>query len=637
LSPKERKMNPVKILAKYWSEKDNIKVVWGNKAQTDGERVIYLPKEFANSTNPVLLTTLLHESYHISNHTKNLFKRVIKTLEEKNAINNRWIIHSLFNILEDVRIDTLAMKRYKVKSFYQSAIDELFKKGQINNKELLHALLSEAMILAEGLNLPVSVVPPEAIPVRDKVVEILKKAGQLPKKGIAPKMAEYIEELKNVLKEFIKNPPQPEEETSSRNKQQEEDQDQQGNAPENNQEQPRGDFPVQTKEDPDQTNNNNTDTENQEDTPPEEDTNPENTEKDNQEDDTEEDGREQDDTEKEPEDTEAEGTDDTEEQNKDDQDENITEKPEDTEAEGTDDTEEQNKDDQDENITEKPEDTEAEGTDDTEEQNKDDQDENITEKPEDTENAEDTEKPEEITDEEAEYELGKELKKFRKLLGIEKLEELLKDEINKPREVKLSPMILKRILLKKIENRGGQVKINLKKISKIYVNPEKIFYNPVPTTKRTTLYLLVDRSGSMGGIKMQTANECVYNIVKAGITIPRLDIKVIYWDDNPMFVPVKNILKLHFPGANGNTYPVRAIELVEKDNATNKEVIYITDGEWFWEDVEKIKTQYQQKYHIRGILIEEYEQKYIEYFTKHLGFVRIEDIEELPEALLRLL
>ena len=225
-------------------------------------------------------------------------------------------------------------------------------------------------------------------------------------------------------------------------------------------------------------------------------------------------------------------------------------------------------------------------------------------------------------------------------MRIEKIKELLKEEIENPREIKLSPMILKRLLLKKIENKKGQAKINLKKISKLYINPEKIFYNPVPETKKTTIWFLVDKSGSMDNNKIKIANDCIYNIVKVGTSIPKLELRIIYWGGTEVVsVPLKDILRRHFPEPFGNTYPLMALSEVEKEiHNHNSEIIFITDGIWAKVDVEEIKTKYLPKYDIKIILIDDKERNEEKnFFIKNLPVISITEVEQLPEALLKIL
>ncbi|MEM4134433.1 MAG: hypothetical protein QXV73_04475 [Candidatus Micrarchaeia archaeon] len=509
-------MRAIEILSKFWAEKKVEIVFYEGPPKTDG-RTIYLPEKYNNIISPVLITTLLHETQHISLNTKNLFERIVNEINIPEEIKRE-----IFNVVEDVRLDRFIMRKYpKVKNLFQITINEIASAEPVS---ILAGLLAEAMIKAEGLEIPKESLPVELIPLRDEIAEILVSVPLIRKgERLKNSIKEAVEEIYEKVKKFIQEQKQQEKDTATTEEENEKEEDEK------------------------QQNN-------------------------------------------------------TEPQEEDEKQQNDIEPQEENDQEDENEKEQQN-------DTETPQDTE------------------INEEKSETEESEIEEVVEEL----------KEAISSLPSLGIEKLEEYM--ENLSPKEVKVQPWILRRILQKKLESKAGLEKLNIKKINKIYIDPPSVMKKEEKEEKSITLYLCVDNSISMeDGKKYKRAFEIAYNLTKACMNIPKINLKVIYFNDVAEEINIRKIISSRdyaVPFPKGGTRPEKAIDLVLKDKQPNKkEIIFITDGEWATCSIE-----YLRKYlpTARGILIidEIKESKEIKETKKY--FQVIERIEDLPYVLLKIL
>jgi len=212
---------------------------------------------------------------------------------------------------------------------------------------------------------------------------------------------------------------------------------------------------------------------------------------------------------------------------------------------------------------------------------------------------------EELTEDGIEEKIEEVMKEVKKQsIGIHQIERILQEAEKNPREVKISPAIAKRLLLQKIENRKGNLKINTKRASSLYTAPAKIFQSVQKKTEKTIIYLVVDISASMwtpmednsGKRRSDITEEALYSIVQATQSIPsnKLDLRVLFFNDRVFAGFPKEILKKKFPFTDGTTIPALPLQKIISEHPKKARVIMITDADFQDGDAEEIERTLKQ-------------------------------------------
>ncbi len=193
-------------------------------------------------------------------------------------------------------------------------------------------------------------------------------------------------------------------------------------------------------------------------------------------------------------------------------------------------------------------------------------------------------------------------------IGIHQLDRILAEaEKEQTREVKISPAIAKRLLLQKVENRKGSLKINTRKTSSLYTAPTRIFQKTQKKIEKTTIYLVVDISGSMNSPmedkqkgKREVTEKALYSIVKATTSIPsnKLDLRVLFFNDRVVPGVTQKILQKKFPLPEGGTKPTNPLWEIVRKGKKKARVIMITDAEFKDEDAEETERILKKNPHL---------------------------------------
>lgn len=119
-------MEDIEILCRHLSEKMNISIKFEENAtpSTNGE-IIVLPTNLNKQYLYELLAILLHETAHILYTDMNVFNNSLNILEKNKGVYisgeqiyklpvpiSKEVLNNIINVLEDIRIDTLVLKKY---------------------------------------------------------------------------------------------------------------------------------------------------------------------------------------------------------------------------------------------------------------------------------------------------------------------------------------------------------------------------------------------------------------------------------------------------------------------------------------------------------------------------------------------
>jgi len=153
-------------VARHFAGQLKVKLQFKEKAcpQTDGESRITLPTDMGDLTLPTL-GALIHESYHIRNTG-----RLERVYERFYSIDKKWFNSSpldmkkhysfLINLLEDIRIDTMVLKKYENAKYIYSTLIEFGGIGKTKKDpkakqqimEIFIELTQQIYIYALGFN-----------------------------------------------------------------------------------------------------------------------------------------------------------------------------------------------------------------------------------------------------------------------------------------------------------------------------------------------------------------------------------------------------------------------------------------------------------------------------------------------------
>ncbi len=533
-------MEELKILGNHFSNKEvEVKFLDNITPQTDGKKIL-LPANMPRKVVPSVLTTLMHESYHIRKDSKGMERDIRKAVGRSIE---RDVLHHLLNIVEDVRIDKMVLSDYKgARGLYEQEFRRLAKKNPSPNP--MAQVIACAITEAEGFSSVFPAPPKEFLPLKEKILTILQRVPTKPR-GSRKKIKEIIEDLYGVLKDYFQKSPQ---KTSPSEKQEDDNEENEGeNIPKTGRGQiTEGETSGEKKEGG-------------------------NSEQQN--------GKQQ-------------------QEEKEQQEEGETEEQEEEQEEQPEEETEEKEQQQEDEVEEKEEQQQEE------------------------ENSNREEDPQPLSDAEINYRIEETIKEWwANSVGIHQLEKILQEEKEDIREVKISPAIARRLLLEKIENTKGNLKINMKKISSLYTSPARIFQKTQKKTEKTTLYLVIDNSGSMSGCdmedsakaKIEVAKEALFSIVKAtqGISRDKLDLRILFFNDITMPYPSNKILQKNFPIPCGATDPMSPLREIAKEMDMEKEgnrkvrILFLTDAEFHEVHIEEMGIFLKQRPSIlfTGVLI----------------------------------
>lgn len=145
-------MSALPVLASIYGDKFGVRVkIEGTEAFTDG-KVIHLPKmEVSEATRNAFMGYLTHEASHVRWTPFEEYKEKQRSFITKTQCLGDWM-HSLLNILEDIRVDASMMASYPGASIDLDALEQLLLKSgyqtKVTGEESLGTLILHTLLFA---------------------------------------------------------------------------------------------------------------------------------------------------------------------------------------------------------------------------------------------------------------------------------------------------------------------------------------------------------------------------------------------------------------------------------------------------------------------------------------------------------